>query len=84
MKEGIERALELGIKSARFVSDSLMVVNQLNGIFAVKNRDVAPIYRDIENLIERFDNVSFTHVTCSHNAIADAEANLAIDKLGET
>ena len=84
MKEGIERALELGIKSARFVSDSLMVVNQLNGIFAVKNRDVAPIYRDIENLLERFDNVSFTHVTRSHNAIADAEANLAIDKLGET
>ena len=81
MKKGIERALELGYRTARFISDSLMVVNQLNGIFIVKNQDVLPIYKDIQQLIAKFEAISFTHVPRSENAIADTEANLAIDNL---
>lgn len=81
MKKGIERALELNYKSARFISDSLMVVNQLNGIFRVKNQDILPIYKDIKNLLDQFDAVSFSHVPRSENVVADAEANHAIDKL---
>ena len=81
MKNGIERALELGLKSAHFISDSLMVVNQLNGIFTVKNQDILPIYREIQKKIELFDSISFTHVSRSQNSIADREANLAIDRI---
>lgn len=80
MKKGIERALELGHKTAHLVSDSLMVVNQLNGIFRVKNQDILPIYRDIQRKLDQFEAVSFTHVPRSQNTIADAEANAAIDK----
>ncbi len=81
MRKGIDRALELGYKSARFISDSLMVVNQLNGIFHIKNQDIIPIYNDIQKTIEQFDAVSFTHVPRSENYIADHEANAAIDKI---
>ena len=81
MRKGIERALELGYKTVRFISDSLMVVNQLDGIFKIKNQDTLPIYEDIQTKLSEFDAVSFTHVPRSQNAIADAEANLAIDKL---
>lgn len=81
MKNGIERAIELGLKSARFMSDSLMVVNQLNGIFTIKNRDIMPIYDTIQKLLENFESVSFTHIPRSDNAIADKEANLAIDNI---
>ena len=81
MKQGITRAIALGLKSVRFVSDSLMVVNQLNGIFSVKNSDIAPIYRDIQQLLKHLDTVSFTHVPRSENSIADSEANAAIDQL---
>ncbi|MBR2766526.1 reverse transcriptase-like protein [Candidatus Saccharibacteria bacterium] len=81
MRKGIERAIELGYKTARFISDSLMVVNQLNGIFSVKNQDIISIYNDIESKLDYFDAVSFTHVPRSQNAIADSEANAAIDKL---
>ncbi len=80
MHEGIERAIELGYRTVRFVSDSLMVVNQLNGIFRVKNRDVMPIYQDIQEKLKNFDAVSFTHVSRSQNLIADSEANAAIDE----
>lgn len=81
MRNGIERAIKLGLKSARFISDSLMVVNQLNGIFTVKNQDVTAIYKDIEGLLEKFESVSFTHVPRSKNAVADQEANKAIDNI---
>ena len=81
MKNGIEHAMRLGLKTARFISDSLMVVNQLNGIFAVKNQDVLPIYDAVQKLLANFDSVSFTHVPRSENSIADHEANLAIDNI---
>jgi ribonuclease HI/8-oxo-dGTP pyrophosphatase MutT (NUDIX family) len=81
MRKGIDRALELGYKSARFISDSLMVVNQLNGVFHIKNQDIIPIYNDILKTIENFEAVSFTHVPRSENYIADHEANVAIDKI---
>ena len=81
MKNGIERATELGLKSARFMSDSLMVVNQLNGIFSIKNRDIVPIYNAIQKLLENFESVSFTYIPRSDNVIADGEANSAIDNI---
>lgn len=81
MKKGIERAIELGYKTVRFISDSLMVVNQLNGIFTVKNQDIISIYQDIQQKLSSFDAVSFTHVSRSENMIADSEANAAIDAI---
>ena len=81
MRKGVERAIELGYKTCRFISDSLMVVNQLNGVFHIKNQDIIPIYKDIQEKLQQFEAVSFTHVPRSKNAIADAEANAAIDKI---
>ena len=80
MKKGIERALELGFKAVHFVSDSLMVVNQLNGIFKVKNQDILPVYQDIQKKLNEFEAVSFTHVPRNQNSAADSEANSAIDE----
>ena len=81
MKKGVDRAIELGYKTVKFVSDSLMVVNQLNGIFSIKNQDIIPIYQDIQDKLNQFEAVSFTHVPRSQNMIADSEANAAIDKI---
>ncbi|MBO7657677.1 reverse transcriptase-like protein [Candidatus Saccharibacteria bacterium] len=81
MKKGIERALALKIKSARFVSDNLMMVNQLNGIMKPKNQDIIPIYQSIRELIKGFDAISFAHVPREENVAADAEANKAIDNI---
>ena len=40
LKEGLEQAIELGLKRVHFKSDSLMMVNQMNGIYKVKNPDL--------------------------------------------
>jgi len=80
LKEGCEQAMELGFKTVRFVSDNLMMVNQMNGIYQVKNNDILPIYSDINKLIQNFDAVAFTHVKRERNIVADSEANKAIDR----
>lgn len=81
MRNGVNLAIKLGLKTVRFVSDSLMVVNQLNGIFAIKNQDILPIYQDIEDKLKNFEAVSFTHISRSSNSVADHEANAAIDRM---
>ena len=81
MRNGIEKAISLGFKTAHFFSDSLMVVNQLNGIFTVKNQDIIPIYEDIQKLLENFESVSFTHISREFNTEADSQANAAIDQI---
>jgi ribonuclease HI len=80
LKEACEQAISLGYKSVRFVSDNLMMVNQMNGIYAVKNRDVTSIYNDIQKLLEQFEAVAFVHVRREYNKEADEQANLAIDR----
>ena len=81
LKNGINKALAHGLKTVRFVSDSLMVINQMNGIFTPKNPDILPIYTDIKKMLESFESVSFTHVPRSQNTAADKEANQAIDRI---
>lgn len=80
LKEGCEQAIGLGLKSVRFVGDSLMMINQMNGIYKVKNKDLLPMYNDIQKLLKNFEAVAFVHVKREQNVEADREVNLAIDR----
>lgn len=80
LKEGIEQALELGLKRVNFKSDSLMMVNQLNGVYQVKNLDLMQVYADVLGLLSKLDSYSFTHVPREQNKEADAEVNRVIDE----
>lgn len=80
LKEGCEQAIELGLKSVRFVGDNLMMINQMNGLYKVKNRDLLSIYDDIQKLLGNFEACAFSHVPREQNTRADEQANLAIDR----
>lgn len=80
LKEGCEQALELGLRSVRFVSDNLMMVNQMKGIYKIKNSDLLPIYDDIQEMLKRFDACAFMHVAREQNTAADRQAKLAIER----
>lgn len=75
----LERAKELGIEEIEFRLDSLLVVNQMKGIYKVKNKDLAVVYEQIKKLILEFKNVTFVHVLREYNKLADAEANRLMD-----
>ena len=80
LKEGCEQALQLELKSVRFVSDNLMMINHMNGVYVVKNHDLQPIYQDIKEMLKQFEAVAFVHVRREYNVEADEQANLAIDR----
>ena len=80
LKEGLEQALQLGLKKVNFRSDNLMMVNQLNGVYPVKNADLLQVHEDVLKLITKFDSFSIMHVPREQNRIADAEANRAMDE----
>jgi ribonuclease HI len=75
----LERAKELEIEEIEFRLDSLLVVNQMKGIFKVKNKDLWPIYERIKKLCLDFKKVEFVHVLREFNKLADAEANRLMD-----
>lgn len=76
---GLEKAKELGLKKIDFRLDSTLVVNQMNGVYSIKNRDLWPINERIRKLVENFDRVSFRHVPRELNQLADAEVNRTLD-----
>lgn len=80
LRIGLERAAELGYKRLEFRLDSLMVVNQMKGIYSVKNRDLWPINERILDLLTQFEEVRFTHVRREFNTIADGEVNRILDE----
>lgn len=80
---GLEKAKELGAKSVACNIDSMLVVNQLNGLYAVKNRELWPIHERIKELIGQFEKVTFRHVRREFNQKADGMVNKILDAHGE-
>ncbi len=76
---GMEAALELGVKQLDVYMDSLLVVNQMKGLFKVKNRDLWPIHQSIKELAKKFQKISFNHVPREMNKIADNMVNECLD-----
>lgn len=72
---GLEKALEMGARTVEFRTDSLLVVNQMRGVYKIKNRELWPIHERIQEIIGSFDKVTFTHVKREYNQLADGMVN---------
>ncbi len=75
VRVGLEKALEMGVRTIDFRIDSLLVVNQLNGIYQIKNRELWPVNERVKELVTKFDRVTFTHVKREFNQLADGMVN---------
>jgi len=60
--------------------DSMLVINQMKGIFKVKNRDLWPIHVALVELCHQFKSVHFTQVPRELNKLADATVNEVLDE----
>jgi ribonuclease HI/pterin-4a-carbinolamine dehydratase len=79
LKLGLEEAIKLGASKVSVFMDSLLVVNQMKGVFKVKNRDLWPIHEAIKELEGRFKHVNYMHIPRELNKLADAEVNETLD-----
>jgi len=80
LKLGLEEAKKIGAKEIEVYMDSLLVVNQMKGIFKIKNRELWPIHQAIVELAKGFRKVSYSHVPREFNKLADAAVNRALDE----
>lgn len=76
---GLQEAQKLGAHEVSVYLDSLLVVNQMNGIFKIRNRDLWPINVEIQDIVKKFNKVTFTHVPRELNKLADAQVNITLD-----
>ena len=75
LKLGLDEAKKRGAQTVDVYLDSLLVVNQMKGIFKIKNRDLWPIHQAISEDLKNFKHVSFTHVPREFNTLADRMVN---------
>jgi ribonuclease HI len=75
----LEKAIQLGARKIQFRLDSQLVVNQLNGVYQIRNRELWPIYANIKSMVGKLDSVKFEHVRREFNKEADAMVNKILD-----
>jgi len=80
LKMGLEACQRMGVKEVNCYLDSLLVVNQVNGSYKVKNQDLWPIHDAVNQLKDSFRHVHFKHVPREFNKLADAAVNRALDE----
>jgi ribonuclease HI len=76
---GLKLAAELGVRQLAVLSDSELLVKQMNGDYRVKHPDLIDLYRQAVALSKQFDQITFTHVRREQNKRADFLCNEALD-----
>jgi ribonuclease HI len=76
----LEWAKRHGERELLVRSDSLLLVQQMRGIFKVKNEGLQPLHAQARLLAHQIGRVTFEHVGRALNAHADRLANEAMDE----
>ncbi|KAL7110267.1 hypothetical protein ACP275_05G014100 [Erythranthe tilingii] len=76
---GLKYALRKGFTSVQVRGDSKLVCMQIEGLWKVRNPNIATWYEEAKNLKDRFVNFEITHVLRDLNCEADVQANLGVD-----
>lgn len=73
-------ALEHGRGHLRVVSDSELMVKQIQGRYKVNSPDLRPLWEEARRRIAKLEGFEISHALRHKNKKADALANLAMDK----
>ncbi len=76
---GLGKAAELGVDDLEVVSDSELLVKQMNGEYRVKNDALRELSDEATRLTRGIGRVRYTAVRRSENELADRLVNEALD-----
>ena len=76
---GLEEALRHDIDHLDVRMDSLLVVQQMKGVWKIKHPGLRPLALRAGELLAQFPNRTIEHVPRELNSLADALVNRAID-----
>jgi len=78
---GLAKAVELGLTEVEVVSDSELLVKQMQGEYRVKNEALRELALDADALERKLGRVTYRAVRREHNELADRLVNEALDAL---
>jgi ribonuclease HI len=76
---GLQAAKELGASEISVLSDSELLVRQMNGQYRVKNEGLRPLFEKAKVLVAQFGRFQIAHIRREYNKEADRLANRAMD-----
>jgi len=76
----LELAVQLEAREVDLLLDSLLIVEQVNGRWRVRDAKLQPLHAAARRLLGSFDRWSARHVRRAENFAADALCNEAIDR----
>ena len=74
---GLQATIEKKINILKVYGDSALVICQLNGEWEIRDSKLVPYQEFIKKMIEQFEDITFKHLSCEENYLADALATLA-------
>jgi ribonuclease HI len=80
--QGVKLAHKNGVTDIVIRMDSELIVNQINGIYKVKEPKLAQLNQKVRVELERFTSFSLVHVRREENKHADKLVNLVLDTVG--
>ena len=60
--------------------DSLLIVNQVKGVYKMKNAGLRPKLQEVRGLLSKLTSYSISYVPRAKNSLADSLVNLALDQ----
>ena len=75
---GLEKAVELNIKTLHVEGDSLLVINQMTGKYKCNSPNLIEIHKKTKELIPNFNDIIFVHIFRNKNVRADELSNNAV------
>jgi ribonuclease HI len=78
---GLEKAVELEIDELEVISDSELLVKQMQGEYKVKNETLRELNEEANFLERKLGRVRYRAVRREHNELADRLVNEALDAL---
>jgi ribonuclease H / adenosylcobalamin/alpha-ribazole phosphatase len=76
---GLAKAVELQVPEVEVVSDSELLVNQMTGVYRVKNEALRALSLEAARNARAVGNVTYTAVRREENKLADKLVNDALD-----
>lgn len=76
----LDYAIAHGHRALKVISDSELMVRQMNGQYRVNSQDLKPMYERARSLAHQLDKFAIEHVLRAKNQHADRLANEAMDR----
>ena len=76
---GLQQAIKLGIKHLKIEGDSLLVINQMKGVYNCNSINLIQLHESARELESNFETLQYEHIFRNKNKRADELSNHAVE-----